>query len=107
MLAILTLELPLKSRVIGRSVEDKHVVFAEHVEHFVIPLTDTAREAESDAEAAMEIIEPEPQHAPTEEDVEAMLAATAASLLSANLKSDAPDADRVDSDRRCLLSSRL
>lgn len=63
---------------------------AEHIEHILIPLTRPDLPAETGDSTSLEVIEPEAQHAPTEEDVDAMLAATAASLLSANLKPDSP-----------------
>ncbi len=56
---------------------------------------------ETQEEAPFEIVEPEAQHAPTEADVDAMLAATAAALLSANVepedrRSDAAGMDASD-----------
>jgi twitching motility protein PilT len=47
---------------------------------------DVRIEPERAEEAEFEIVEPEAQHAPTEADVDAMLAATAAALLSANIE---------------------
>ena len=72
---------------------------AAHVEHIFIPFSQPDQIARngSAGEAALELIEPEVQHAPTEADVDAMLAGTAASLLVANLKSDSPHALRTES----------
>ena len=62
----------------------------EHVEHVVIPVEPAevsaiATPSQSSAtEDAIELIEAEPQHSPTDADVDAMLAATAAALMSDN-----------------------
>ena len=74
---------------------------AAHVEHLFIPLAREDGRAESGPESdpALELVEAEPQHTPTDQDVDSMLAATAASLLSANLKSDAAETDRAGQQR--------
>jgi twitching motility protein PilT len=61
----------------------------EHVERILIPLQEGESETGSAAtDGALEIVEPEAQHSPTQEDVESILAATAAALLSASMTSD-------------------
>jgi twitching motility protein PilT len=56
----------------------------EHVEHIRIPV-DTQGHAE---EASLEVVDPEPQGAPTDADVDAMLAATAGVLLTGDVGED-------------------
>jgi len=52
----------------------------EHVEHIRIPVNgEDAAEAEA---SSLEVVDPEPQHLPTEADVDAMLAETAGALLT-------------------------
>ena len=60
-------------RAVGVEFEEERAVGAEFEEE----RTETAE---------FELVEPEPQHAPTEADVDAMLAATASALLSANIE---------------------
>ena len=61
---------------------------AEDVEGYVVALQASEDDEAARQEAPLELVEAEAQHAPTDADVDAMLAATAASLLSASLKSD-------------------
>ena len=62
----------------------------EHVEHVVIPVesVDTSAAATSQPsstdDVGIELVEAEAQHAPTEADVDAMLAATAAALMASD-----------------------
>jgi twitching motility protein PilT len=63
----------------------------EHVEHVVIPVESAEPPAASPvlqetkpADADIELVEAEPQHAPTEADVDAMIAATAAALMASD-----------------------
>ena len=53
----------------------------EHVEHISIPV-DSVESNDHAEEDTVEVIDPEPQHALTDEDVDAMLADTAAELLT-------------------------
>jgi twitching motility protein PilT len=62
----------------------------ERVEHIRIPV-DTHTE-----EHALEVVDPEPQDAPTDADVDAMLAATAGTLLTEGLEDRAPGEEPPD-----------
>ena len=57
----------------------------ERVEHITIPVNGE----EDDDHADLEVVDPEPQGAPTDADVDAMLAATAGALLGADERHDA------------------
>ena len=85
----------------GSAIEERAAVLAEitqdvaeHLEHIFVPLAHPDDTAAPDLheDAALELVEPEMQHVPSEEDVDALLAATAASMLSANATTDPPDA---------------
>jgi twitching motility protein PilT len=61
----------------------------EHVEHVVIPVepaespaAPAPQQTSATEDAGVELVEAEPQHSPTDADVDAMLAATAAALMS-------------------------
>lgn len=59
----------------------------ERVEHFTIPVNGQ----DDDEDAVLEVVDPEPQGAPTDADVDAMLAATAGALLGEDEeRADAP-----------------
>jgi len=65
---------------------------AEHVESIVVALPgedDAELVLDHEAERAIQLVDDEPQRAPTEEDVDALLAATAASLLNSGFSADA------------------
>jgi twitching motility protein PilT len=65
---------------------------AEHVESIVVALPgedDAELVLDHEAERAIQLVDDEPQRAPTEEDVDAMLAATASSLLNSGFSADA------------------
>jgi len=64
----------------------------ERVEHIRIPV-DTHEHTE---EHALEVVDPEPQDAPTDADVDAMLAATAGTLLTEGLEDRAPGEEPPD-----------
>ena len=64
----------------------------ERVEHIRIPV-DTQEPTE---EHALEVVDPEPQDAPTDADVDAMLAATAGTLLTEGLEDRAPGEEPPD-----------
>lgn len=60
----------------------------DDVENYLIPVPGSEGVEPAKPDAPLELVEAEAQHAPTDEDVDAMLAATAASLLAASRKPD-------------------
>jgi twitching motility protein PilT len=69
----------------------------EHVEHILIPLEERESEAAVGAgDGALEIVEPEIQRSPTEEDVESIIASTAAALLAASVTSTPGDLQGIE-----------
>lgn len=71
----------------------------ERIGDALIPLQPGKPDAADAVDEALELVEPEAQHSPTEEDVDSLLAATAGALLSANMRSEPAELEDIEFDR--------
>ncbi len=65
----------------------------------LIPLQPGKPDAADPVDEALELVEPDAQHSPTEEDVDSLLAATAGAALSANLRPEPAELEDIEFDR--------